>query len=63
MESPQLLQVSYVECPSLTSVQQADENNFPVCFEFGGLLSVVLSDVGGHLPQSMLYLNNFIFKV
>ena len=45
------------------SVQQADENSFPVCFEFGGLLSVVLSDVGGHLPQSMLYLNNFIFKV
>ena len=63
MESPQQLQVSYAECPSLTSVQQADENNFLVYFEFGGLLSVVLSDVGGHLPQRMLYLNNFIFKV
>ena len=43
MEALQLLQVSPVECPCLTTIEEAGENDRPVRLELRGLPDVVVA--------------------
>ena len=53
MEALQLLQVSPVQGPCLTTVEKAGENDRPVHHELGGLPDVLVQDVSLQVAKSL----------